>query len=267
MTDGDGEQVAEADGRWREMLGRWAIPGEIQEAAPASPHFFDPAVFAAAADDAIARPTDTPSDEAASASLPPGGTVLDVGCGAGAASLRLRPGRLTGIDPNQALLDEFSLRARSLQIEAWAVRGRWPDDADRCPTADVVVCHHVLYNVGDLAAFATTLDAHARRRVVVEATTVHPLTWTAPYWQHLHGIVRPERPTVDDALAVLSASGRRIHVERWLRRYPGVDATDPQALARLARRLCLADARHDELRALLDRFPVPTEREVATLWW
>lgn len=265
MTDECGEKAA--DDRWRELLARWAIPDEIREAASASPHFFDPMVFAAAADDAISRPADSPSDEVARAALPPGGTVLDIGCGAGAASLRLRPSRLAGIDPSQALLDELSDRARRLGIGVRTVQGRWPDDADRCPTADVVICHHVLYNVANLAAFAAALDAHARGRIVVEVTTAHPLTWTAPYWRHLHGITRPEHPTLDDALCVLSASGRRVHVERWLRRYPPLDGDDPLAFARLARRLCLPDARRDELRSLLDRFPVPVEREVATLWW
>ncbi len=267
MIDGRRSRLDEANARWREMLAHWAIPEEIQHAAPASPHFFDPAVFAKAADDALERSADSPSDEVARASLPRCGAILDVGCGAGAASLRLRPHRLTGIDPNQALLDELVRRARRLEIETSTVQGLWPDDADHCPVADVIVCHHVLYNVADLAAFATALDAHARERIVVEATTVHPLSWTAPYWRELHGLVRPDRPTVDDALAVLETSNRRVHIERWVRRYPPVDAADPMAVARLARRLCLPDARHDELRTLLNRFPVPTEREVATLWW
>src|SRR5829696_3409364 len=86
------------DSAWSEMLARWAIPDQLVAAAPVSPYFFDVAVFAVAADEAIARPDDTISDRAARDALPVGGTVLDVGAGAGAASLRLGASRVIGID-------------------------------------------------------------------------------------------------------------------------------------------------------------------------
>lgn len=257
----------DANDRWRELLARWAIPDEIRDPVPASPHFFDPGVFARAADDALDRVADSPSDEAARNALTPGGAVLDAGCGAGAASLRLRPGHLVGVDSNRALLDELARRADHLGIDVTTVEGSWPDVADRCPTADVVVCHHVLYNVPDLAAFVTALDAHARTRVVVESTAAHPLTWLAPYWQILHGIARPDRPTIEDALAVLAQLGLHVHVQRWRRRYQPADTHDPHTLAHVARRLCLPEHRHEELRALLERVPPPADREVVTLWW
>ena len=92
--------VAKANQDWAEMLSGWAIPDELVAGAPASPYFFDPLVFITAADEALARGEDTSSDVVARDALPAGGTVLDVGCGAGAASLRLRPGRLVGVDPS-----------------------------------------------------------------------------------------------------------------------------------------------------------------------
>lgn len=258
---------AGANDHWREMLARWAVPDDILRAAPTSPHFFDPKVFARAADDALERGADSPSDAAAREALPFDGAVLDVGCGAGAASLRLRPGRLTGVDSNGALLDELARRAGRLGIDATTVEGSWPDVAARCAAADVVVCHHVLYNVGDLATFAAALGAHARARVVVEATAVHPLSWMAPYWEVLHGIARPDRPRIQDAICVLAALGLDVHAHRWRRHYQAVDPRDPHALARMARRLCLPAHREGELRPLLDRFPPPVDREVVTLWW
>jgi hypothetical protein len=85
------DDAAEANRRWQQMLAAWAIPEELIARAPEPPYFFGPAVFIAAADDAVARPQDTVSDGVAREALQPERTVLDVGVGAGAASLRLRP--------------------------------------------------------------------------------------------------------------------------------------------------------------------------------
>src|SRR4029453_4013537 len=63
---------------------------------------------------------------------------------------------------------------------AEGVQGRWPEVAGRVPVADVVVCHHVLYNVADLAPFADALTTHARPRVVGELTDRNPLGGLGP---------------------------------------------------------------------------------------
>jgi SAM-dependent methyltransferase len=105
------------------MLSLWAIPDDLIASAPAPPYFFDPQVFIDAADEALARADDTPSDAVARAALPTDGSVLDVGCGAGAASLRLRPGRAVGVDPSPALLEAFTERANSLGIEGPRSKG------------------------------------------------------------------------------------------------------------------------------------------------
>jgi SAM-dependent methyltransferase len=249
------------------MLARWAIPEEVLAAAPNPPYFFDPQVFIDAADEAIARAEDTPSDTAAREALGPGGTVLDVGCGAGAASLRLRPAQVVGIDPSSALLEPFSQRALRLRIEAATVEGLWPDAASRAPVVDVVVCHHVVYNVPDLAAFAYALGQQARRRVVIELTAVHPMAWMAPYWKALHGIDQPDRPVAEDAVAVVRELGFTVRQERWQRQYQMLGESGDQRLLRIARRLCLPAVRHDELRQALAAVPPPTDREVVTLWW
>jgi SAM-dependent methyltransferase len=249
------------------MLSRWAIPDDLLRTAPAPPYFFDPKVFMTAADEAMARADDTPSDAAAREALPPGGSVLDVACGAGAAGLRLRPDRLVGVDTSRPLLDAFEERARRLGIDVSVVEGPWPDVAPQTPLADVVVCHHVFYNVPDLAAFAAALTEHARGRVVVELTAVHPMAWMSPYWEALHGIRQPDRPTADDAVDVLADLGIDVHEERWTRRYQMIGESDDEALRRIARRLCLPASRHDELREVLATTPPPEDREVVTLWW
>jgi SAM-dependent methyltransferase len=97
--------VGVANKRWGEMLSHWAIPDDLVVTAPESPYFFDPQVFIAIADEALTREEDTPSDGAAREALPAGRAVLDVGCGAGAASLRLKPDRVAGVDPSPELLE------------------------------------------------------------------------------------------------------------------------------------------------------------------
>jgi hypothetical protein len=102
----------------------------------------------------------------------------------------------------------------------------------------------------------------------VELTTVHPMAWMAPYWEALHGLRQPDRPTVEDAIEVLAAMGiGDVRQQQWARQYQMIGETGPDQLARVARRLCLPAARHEELRRLLVATPPPREREVATLWW
>jgi SAM-dependent methyltransferase len=253
--------------QWAEMLARWAIPDALIAVAPESPYFFDPSVFVEIAEEAIARAQDTISDRVARGALPPHGSVLDVGVGAGAASLRLGAAHVVGVDPSRVLLDAFLERASRLAIDATAVEGTWPAVADEAPVVDVAVCHHVVYNVSDLAGFATALDGHARRRVVVELTTEHPMRWMSPYWHAVHGLAQPDRPTSDDAVAVLTELGFDVQLLRWQRRYQMIGESGDAQLARIARRLCLPAARHDELRRVLETTPPPPFRELVTLWW
>jgi hypothetical protein len=93
------------------------------------------------------------------------------------------------------------------------------------------------------------------------------MNWLAPYWKGVHGLDQPAQPTVDDAIAVLAQLGYDVRQQRWRREYQMIGETGDQALARIARRLCLAVHRHDELRDLLANRPPPAERDVATLWW
>jgi len=264
MSDSD-----EANRRWADMLASWAIPEELLVGASASPYFFDPTVFFTAADEALARGEDSPSDAAAREALLTGGKVLDVGVGAGAASLRLaaRTGHIVGVDLNRELLDGFAARARGLGVRHTTIEGSWPEVASRTPGADVVLCHHVVYNVTDLAGFARALTAHAARRVVVELTTIHPLAWMAPYWLAVHGVAQPDRPTVDDAVDVLDSLGLDVQQHRWQRQLQMIGESDADQVARVARRLCVGPDRHAEVRQLLATTPPPDARQVTTLWW
>lgn len=257
----------DANQRWARMLAGWAIPETLTATAPASPYFFDPTVFTRAADEALEREDDTLSDAVAREALPRGGTALDVGVGAGAASLRLDAARIIGVDPNRELLDAFIARAGRIGTSHTVVEGTWPDIAVQTDVVDVAVCHHVAYNVADLADFARALTEHATRRVVIELTAVHPMSWLSPYWMAIHNLGQPDRPVADDAIAVLEALGYVPRQERWTRAIQMIGETGDEQLARIARRLCLGPDRHDELKRVVDAQPPPIEREVVTVWW
>lgn len=253
--------------RWASMLDAWAIPDDVLARAPEPPWGFPVGLFERHAQHALARPTR--SHERALEALPEGGTVLDVGSGAGAASLPLarRAGRIVAIDDSRAMLDAFAARAGALGVAHDEVEGRWPDDAGRAPEVDVVVCAHLVYNVPAIEELTRALTRHARARVVVEMTETHPLTRTRALWRHFHGLERPAGPSVDDYVAVVRAAGIEPRVERWTGAPEWAGAPRSELVAFLRRRLCLPAARDAEIERLVDAGAYPLERRCATVWW
>jgi SAM-dependent methyltransferase len=245
-------QEAGALVRWREQLEDWAIPEEILAAAPESPWGCPVGLFRSRARRAGSRPA-TPSNREAARPLPAGGTVLDVGAGGGAASLPLAglAGRLVAVDESPAMVAAFLAAAEAAGVPAEGVEGRWPEVAGRVAPADVVVCHHVLYNVADLAPFADALTGHARRRVVAELTDRHPLVGLGPLWRRFHDLERPTGPGADDAVAALEALGLRVARQDWESQDRfGFDDLD-ELVAFTRRRLCLPADRDPEVAAAL----------------
>ncbi len=266
--------ILESARRWREQLDSWAIPDEILAAAPESPWGCPTGLFARAAEEAVsagapggsAPAVPVPSQQRALEALPEGGSILDVGAGGGAASLPLCPpgAAVTAVDQSAGMLDAFAKLAERRGVAHREVEGLWPDVAGEVEPADIVVCHHVLYNVGDIVPFVAALTTHARRRVVAEITAVHPQSLLNPLWEHFHGVVRPTRPTVDDALAVLGDLGLSVGAEEYESPLRWADGTRAEHIAFARRRLCLPAERDADVAALLP--PSSPQRRV-TLWW
>lgn len=256
-----------AASRWTEALAAWAIPEPILAAAPESPWGFPPSLFASAAVESISGSL-TPSHQRALEALPERGFVLDVGSGAGAASLPLAPParRIVAVDMSAAMLAELrQLVAGRALVDT--VEGRWPDVAAQVPVADVAVCAHVAYNVGDLADLVLALSAHARHRVVVELTARHPQSTLSPLWQHFWQITRPETPTAADAIAVIEETlGVAASSQQWTRPSPSGRA-DSEVVSWVRRRLCLPATADDEIAAQLGPNPRLFPPDVVTLWW
>jgi SAM-dependent methyltransferase len=263
--------------RWREALDAWRIPESVLRSAEDEPWVLPREVFARRARRRREAP-EGPSFELAWAALQPPGSVLDVGAGAGAACLPLagRCTEITAIDPHEGLLADLAAGAAEVGVECRTVLGSWPEAAAGVEPADVVLCHHVLYNVADLAPFAVSLERHARRLVVVELTQRHPIAQLNDLWRRFHGIDRPEGPTADDAVAVLRELGIEPRVRRWARP-PTADHPSFEALVDVTRRrLCLPRARHNEVaRALTELGHGPNKvpdlgtswRKLVTLSW
>lgn len=262
---------------WRAELGAWAIPGHISSAVADSPWVLPRQVFARRADRLNAAPSGPSYDRAWAALDPPGG-ILDVGAGAGAACLPLlgRATALTAVDSDAGMLALLAERAAAQGVTARCVHGGWPEAAAQVQAADVVTCHHVLYNVPDLAPFVAALTARARRLVVAEMTASHPLVTLNELWLKFHGLARPEGPTADDLLRILDAMGLRPGHQRW-RRVGGADYASFDELTDVTRRrLCLPPGRAGEVAGALveagadPRSPADfgsSGREVVTIWW
>jgi SAM-dependent methyltransferase len=254
--------TSSAAARWRELLEARAIPAEILAAAPQDPHRHVPARFLPPA-----TPENTPSRRAAWQLLgPEGATVLDVGCGAGAAGLALVPrvSHLTGVDHAEDMLHAFERACTERGVAHRSVPGPWPQIAAQAGGADIVVSHHVCYNTLELAPFLAALGAAARRGVVVELHAVHPGAWLDPLWAHFHGLHRPPPATVDDVLAVFAEIGVSPEVQRWTR--PAQDRDPEVEVAFSLRRLCLPAQRRDEVAEAVARLG-PRHRDLVTISW
>jgi SAM-dependent methyltransferase len=241
--------------RWAAELAAWAIDPELLAAAPESPYGFPAGLFGADRGAAVTH-------DAVRSAGPR--SVLDVGCGGGAASVPVGAPELLGVDESAELLARFAAAAGP---GARTFLGRWPDVAGEVPAADVVVCANVVYNVPDLAGFLTALTAHARRRVVVELTDVHPWTSLAGLWRHFHGQERPAGPTAELFGEVLAELGLAVESVTWQRDDPWRSAPADAVLAFTRRRLCLPADRDAEVAAALTRFADDRPRTATTVWW
>jgi SAM-dependent methyltransferase len=270
-------ELAELLDRWRADLAAWAIPEHITAAVAESPWVLPRQVFARRADRLRAGPSG-PSFRRAWDALDPPGSILDVGAGAGAACLPLLPRatRLTAVDADAGMLERLSERVATAGIAVRPVTGRWPDAAAQAGPADVVTCHHVLYNVPELEPFVAALTAGARRTVVAEMTAVHPLVSLNALWLRFHGLRRPLSPTAADLIRILTAMGLRPGHETW-RRPGGADYASFEELVDVTRRrLCLPPQRAGDVAdALVDSGIDPARpvdlgssgREVVAIWW
>jgi SAM-dependent methyltransferase len=257
-----------ASAHWAQELAAWAIEPRILAAAPEPPWGFPAELFKAdRRADAVGGVGATV--ERVSEILVDGGSVLDVGCGGGGATVpALTAGVVAvGVDESEDMLKEYATAAAARGALVHTVRGTYPDVAAQIPLCDVVVAANVVYNVPAIGGFLQALAAHATRRVVIELTERHPMTTLGPLWLHFHGQARPSGPTYEDFLAVLHELGIDYQIELG-QREPTIRTADPEAYAAWTRRrLCLGPERQPEVDRLLAEMGPPTLINIATVWW
>jgi ubiquinone/menaquinone biosynthesis C-methylase UbiE len=258
---------------WSDALAAWAIPPEILERAERDPWVLPVERFADRADRAVLQPEGPSFERSAEVLRHQPGSVLDVGAGAGAASLPLAPWatHITAVDDKPAMLTAFTERAVQLGVEHSTIEGRWPDISGGVTAHDVTVVHHVVFNVPEIVPFLKALDQVTVRRVVLELPTHHPLTWMTPLWEKFHGISRPTAPAAGDLVEILSAlEVRDLSAEYWTtEREAGFagEVSDRMRQAELiAQRLCLPSGRAAEVADALDDID-RTHRDLVTVSW
>lgn len=260
--------------RWSDQLAAWAIPEEIRDAAVSFPYEMDPDLFRpkVAADSLTIGSVTTGSLSSVRAleALPDGkhSSAIDVGCGGGAATMAIadRLRSAVGVDQSEAMLRVFTEEAEARDIDAEVIAGTWPAMAEAAGHADVVLCHHVAYNVASLGSFVQALDTAASRRVVMELTLTHPQTANAPLWEQFWQLERPAGPTAEDALAVIEEAGidatLEIGASGSLRRDAPIEARAMTA----TRMLCLPPDRQSEVEVAV-RALAPRSDRRAVIWW
>ena len=262
-TEGAGGRPGDA---WRRALAEAAPPQHLVDAAPPRPQHLEPEMFRWRPGDEDGVPI-RPSRRRVLEALPEGGTVLDVGVGGGRSSLPLggRASRIVGVDRSEEMLASFEASARHAGIDARGVLGTWPAVAAEVEPADVVVCHNAVYGEEEIEPFFEALTTHARRRVVVEVSTVPPPWGLARVWKAVHGTERPTPPVADLLEGVLAAMGLVAGREDVV--VPGqAREVTPERVAFARRRLYVGQERDEEIAELLRTLP-PVDVTVAALWW
>jgi SAM-dependent methyltransferase len=219
----------------------------------------------------------SPTSETVERLAGPGGSVLDIGAGAGRASLPLaRNGHpVTAIEkaPEMAA----ALREESAGLDGYVVvEDEWPTAVD-LGSFDVVMAAHVVYDVQLIEPFLRAMTAHARRGVVLELTEAHPWTPLGPYYRALHGIDRPDGPTVDDLADVIrDVIGTEPNIDRWERAGGTWFESWDEIVELYRRRLVVPLDRIDEVRPLIEpdvgihdgRMVIGEPvRRLVTVWW
>lgn len=248
---------------WAANLEKWSIPGEILAQVPESPWIHPPELFIAGE-----NIDESPSHIRAIEALPDGGSVLDVGCGGGIAAFACSSKAKTviGVDHQPKMLEMFASRAEKESLEHNEFLGDWPEVSSQVPIADVVTCHHVVYNVADIKPFLIELNHHARKRVVIEMPVNHPLSNLSEAWKHFWNLDRPTKPVASDLVDVLQEIGINASIEYW--QNSNFRKIEPELEAKFMRiRLCLPQERHNEVFEYLRKKPQTSTRKLATIWW
>ncbi len=266
-----------AAGHWRRELNAWVIPQHLLDAAPQSPYGWPASLWRRRAAAALASDRQPPTLDVIARLAGPGGSVLDIGAGTGRASLPLAQAGhpVTALEPSKTMLE--GLADASLGLPVTVIEGRWPESKESVETHRVVMCAHVVFDVGEIGPFLTAMNERAAAGVVIEMTDRHPWVHLGPYYRSLHGLERPRGPSWEDLVKVVhEVVGVDPTVEQWQRPTDLWFESVDEILQFYGKRLLIGPDRWTELRALLEPdlvsgpggHQVGTDsRDLVTIWW
>lgn len=269
--------MSDAALRWREQLEAWALPDDLLATAEDDPYGWPQALWKRRSEGAGV--VETPTTEVVARLLGERGTLVDIGAGRGRVSLRFGVAGhlLVAVEPDPGMAAGLAEDAAAAGVAVQIIQERWPEAAEDVPPAAVVMSAHVVYDVADIGPFLSAMDRAAIAGVVVEMSDTHPWSDLAPLYRQIHGLERPDGPSVDDlAEVVREVLGIEPTVARWSR--PGqlwFESWD-EICDFYGRRLVVPRAERPGLRSLLAERVVDldgrlvvgeNERRLVTIWW
>lgn len=243
--------------KWKNQLADWAIPDSILQKAEDNPWQAPVELLMPKA-----RAQDkSPTVEKQLQLLPEQGTVLDVGVGPGSGALCLAEyaSHITGVDQSLDMLEVFVQQGRQRGIDVQAVKGTWPEISPQVQRADLVISHHVAYNVSDIVGFIQALFDHAKSGVVIEVTAQHPMASLNPFWDYFYQIQRPSGPNAKDLFEIIVAMGFEGIEYKEFTSKRNADASSylPQRIEFMRRRLCLPKSSLRKVQQAVDKIGLP----------
>ena len=249
-----------AGNKWRENLEKWGIPEAILKQAPTNP-WIHPVDLFLVPNEIVETFSHTKAREVNPE------TVLDIGCGGGIAAFALVPPatKVFGIDHQPEMLVQFDEEAKRRNVDSETHEGFWPEISEKVAKADVVVSHHVLFNVKNIEEFLLACHSHATKRVVIEIPEKHPQSDSNFLWKHFWGLERPNSPKAHDIIDTLAELGIETEIRFWEGKARAT--TDLSKKVEYARiRLCLDSSKDEEIKFLLEA-QESAPRKLATIWW
>jgi hypothetical protein len=143
---------------------------------------------------------------------------LELGAAAGRLAVPLAPsvGRFLAVDPSARMRAALQAAAAEAGVTSIEVRdGRWPEDADALPTADVALAANMFYAMEQPLPFVDAMERRARRLCVVTAADRPGRTPDADVWAEVMGEPLVVGPGASDLVVLMLATGRRVDVRTF----------------------------------------------------
>jgi hypothetical protein len=143
---------------------------------------------------------------------------MELGAAAGRLAVPLAPavGRFVAVDPSARMRAALEAAAADAGVTAIELRdGRWPEDADALPTADVTLAANMFYALEQPLPFVEAMERRSRRLCVVTAADRPGRTPDADVWTEVMGEPLVVGPGATDLAVLMLASGRRVDVRTF----------------------------------------------------